>query len=167
LKPEGLLITGVYGTGKTSMVEEIADILEAAGKPYGAIDLDWLRWFDAGLDDAKEEAVFLANLSAVVGNYLDTGVERFLMAGAIADKAALEALCGAVPFALRVVRLTVPLALIEARLGSAVAAGRQDDLCAAGEWIAASTGVGIEELSVANDRAIREAALEIVDWLGW
>jgi adenylate kinase len=48
---EGVLVTGVYGTGKTSVCEELAELLESAGAAYGAIDLDWLTWFGiAGLD---------------------------------------------------------------------------------------------------------------------
>jgi adenylylsulfate kinase-like enzyme len=42
---EGVLITGVYGAGKSSVAEEIADALEARGTRFGAVDLDWLMWF--------------------------------------------------------------------------------------------------------------------------
>ena len=42
---EGVLITGVYGAGESSVAEEIADALEACGALFGAIDLDWLMWF--------------------------------------------------------------------------------------------------------------------------
>jgi len=48
---EAVLVTGAFGTGKTSAIEEIADILEARGVRYGAIDLDWLSWFDPGSGD--------------------------------------------------------------------------------------------------------------------
>lgn len=164
---QGVLVTGAYGSGKSSVIDEIAELLEGAGLSYGAIDLDWLMWFDADLDDAAHEQVFLRNLAAVVGNYLDAGVERFLMAGAIRDEAALTALRRAVPVPLRVVRLEVPLPEIEARLGPAVTAGRQDDLRVAREWIAASTGVGIEDVTIANNRPIRQTALEIIEWLDW
>jgi hypothetical protein len=42
---EGVLITGVYGAGKSSVAEEVADALEARGARFGAVDLDWLMWF--------------------------------------------------------------------------------------------------------------------------
>lgn len=164
---QGVLVTGVFGTGKSSVVEEIAGLPEDAGLAYGALDFDWLQWFDADVDDARREAVFLANLTAVVGNYIDAGVERFLMAGAIRDETALAVLREAVPVPLRVVRLTVPFSEAEARLGTAVTAGREDDLRVAAEWVAESIGVGIEDVTIANDRPIRETALEIVAWLGW
>ena len=89
---EGVLITGVYGTGKTSVVEEMAGIMEAAGLNYGAIDLDWLRWFDADIDEARYQKIFLANVTSITTAYLDVGVERFALAGAIADQTALAAL---------------------------------------------------------------------------
>jgi adenylylsulfate kinase-like enzyme len=38
---EGVLITGVYGAGKSSVAEEIADALEARGARFAAVDLDW------------------------------------------------------------------------------------------------------------------------------
>ena len=89
------------------------------------------------------------------------------MAGAIRDEAAPAALRTAVPLPLSVVRLSVPLGEIEPRLGAAVTAGRQGDLRVARQWIAGSIGEGIEDLTVDNDRPIRETALEIVGWLGW
>ena len=42
---EALLVTGIYGSGKTSLVEEIADRYERLGVAFGAIDLDWLGWY--------------------------------------------------------------------------------------------------------------------------
>jgi Ni2+-binding GTPase involved in maturation of urease and hydrogenase len=42
---EAMLVTGIYGSGKTSLVEEIADRYERLGVAFGAIDLDWLGWY--------------------------------------------------------------------------------------------------------------------------
>ena len=164
---EGVLITGTYGTAKSSVVEELAELLEDSGLPYGAIDLDWRMWFDAEVDDERREKVFLENVAAVVGNYIDVGVERFLMALAIRDRAQLDSIRAAVPFALKVVRLSVPYPEIERRLATDMTIGRQRDLQNAQEWIAGSIGVGIEDLTVTNNRAIRETALKVSDWMGW
>ena len=164
---QGVLITGAYGTGKSSVVEELAALLDYAGLSYAAIDLDWLMWFDAGVDDKKREQVFLSNVASVVGNYMDAGVERFLMALAIRDRTQLEAIREAVPIPLSVVRLSVPYSEIQIRLGPNVTAGRQRDLRNAESWIAASLGVGIEDLTVNNDRAIRDTTLEVGERMGW
>jgi adenylylsulfate kinase-like enzyme len=43
---EAVLLTGVYGSGKSTVVEEMASLLEERGAPYAALDLDWLAWFD-------------------------------------------------------------------------------------------------------------------------
>jgi adenylylsulfate kinase-like enzyme len=45
---EAVLITGPFGTGKSSVAIEIADILEKRGVRYAVIDLDWLCWGYAG-----------------------------------------------------------------------------------------------------------------------
>jgi adenylylsulfate kinase-like enzyme len=41
---EGVLITGVYGSGKSSVAAEIAYLLEQHGTPYALLDLDYLSW---------------------------------------------------------------------------------------------------------------------------
>ena len=42
--PQALVITGVYGVGKTTTAAQIADLLEERGAHYAALDLDWLSW---------------------------------------------------------------------------------------------------------------------------
>lgn len=42
MKPSGVLVGGAYGTGRSTVAEEIATRLEAGGVPFAAIDLDWL-----------------------------------------------------------------------------------------------------------------------------
>jgi gluconate kinase len=164
-----VLIAGVYGSGKTSVAQEIADLLEQQLRPYALLDLDYLSWFDSGrVNGHVDQGVMLANLAAVVANYRAVGVRFFVLAGAIRGQSELEEIRAELGLALSVVRLTAPLEEIERRLRSnATTARRRDDLPTAAEWIAASTGEGIEDLTVPNDRPIREVAAEIVEWLGW
>jgi hypothetical protein len=56
---------------------------------------------------------------------------------------------------------------IEKRLSHDVTTGRQDDLREAAAWVAASSGVGIDDLAVPNDRPVREVAVDVLNWLGW
>ena len=165
--PQGVLLTGTFGAGKSSALEEMAESLEAAERSYALIDLDYLMWFDVDVDDDTRQQIFLTNVASVVGNYLDAGVQRFLMALAIRNAEELEALRQAVPVPFRVVRLCVPLAQIETRLSSDVTVGRQKDLHNAAEWIARSVGVGLEDTVVSNNRAIADTAAEILQWMGW
>ena len=44
---------------------------------------------------------------------------------------------------------------------------RHEDLREAGRQIAAGEGVGIEDLTLANDRPVSIVALEVMSWLGW
>ena len=161
--PHAILLTGPFGVGKSSLAAEIADIVEGE-LPYAAIDLDWLAWYDT-IDGSPEHelgAVGLKNLSDVVRNYLDAGVRLFVIAGAVEDAGELALLKTALPMPVTVVRLEVPIAEIEARLGADVTTGRQDDLRRAREWIRAGQGTGFEDLVIANTGPIREVARTVI-----
>jgi hypothetical protein len=43
-----VLVTGVYGSGKSSVVADIGALLESRCERYGVLDVDWLGWFDTG-----------------------------------------------------------------------------------------------------------------------
>jgi hypothetical protein len=165
---EGVIITGVYGSGKSSTVEEMAEVLEHSGVAYGALDLDWLWWFGvdgSGYDESRK--VLLANLSAVVANYLEAGVERFLLAGSIRDQEDLRAMRASLEFPVRVAVLTVPIEVVQARLGSAVTTGRAGDLLEAERWLAEGVGSGLGDAMFDGDRPVAEVAAAILGWLGW
>jgi hypothetical protein len=66
-----------------------------------------------------------------------------------------------------VVRLTAPLEEIERRLEADVTRARRDDLEEAAVWLAEGTGEGLEDVTIANDRPVREVATEILSLLGW
>lgn len=171
LEPDRLravLLTGVYGSGKTSVAAEIAEILETASIAYAAIDLDWLNWFQApDQDPHRDQRMLIANLRAVVDNYLAAGVRSFIMAGAIRTAADRDEIQATLDAPMTVVRLTVPLDAIELRLRSDVTTGRREDVRVAAAWLEDSVGVGLEDLAVANDRPIREVAMEVLGRIGW
>ena len=166
---EAVLVTGAFGTGKTSAIEEIADILEARGVRYGAIDLDWLSWFDPGSggDHRAGVPVMLKNVDAVVGNYYDTGVRRFALAGTMERQREVDNLQTALAMPLTVVRLTLPFDEIERRLSASVTAGRQDDLAEAERQVAEGHGDTVGDLIFDNVGPIRDVALRIANALGW
>jgi RimJ/RimL family protein N-acetyltransferase len=166
-RARAVLITGLFGTGKSSVAVEIADILEKRGLPYAVVDLDWLCWGSAGGVEGAEHRMMLANLAPVVANYLDAGVRSFVLARSLRTDEELATLRSSLPMALRVVELVVPFDEIERRLGSDVTAGRADDLRDAREGRAVGHRTGFGDLSVENDRPLREVADEIVRVLGW
>ena len=166
--PAAVLLTGVFGCGKTSVAEEMADLLEKAGVAYAALDLDWLAWFDSATDDGPtEHGMMLTNLEPIVGNYLAAGAKFFILARSIRDDLELNGLKAVLPMPLKVVRLTVPLPEIRKRLRSDVTTGRRDDLLVAADWVTTSVGVGIEDLMIANDRPIHQVATDVLDRLEW
>ena len=90
-----------------------------------------------------------------------------MLAGAIRDRHELDRIMGTIPVPLRVVRLQVALGEIERRLRSDPTTGRRDDLLVAAAWIADSTGVGFEDLTIENDGPITAVAKAAVEFLGW
>ena len=162
-----ILVTGAFGTGKTSVVEEAAELLEDAWPPYAAIDLDWLAWSNAPGANHDEHALLARNLASVAATFREAGVRRFLLAGAVAEQEALEAIRAAIGVPLHVVRLVVPASVIEERIGSAPTSGRADDLERARLWVSAGTGVGLEDDLVENEGPIRETALRVLGGAGW
>lgn len=167
-RAEGVLITGVYGSGKSSVAAEIAFLLEQRRRPYAYLDVDFLGWGGANFDHGGDYlGLMLRNLAAVSANYREAGVGLFVVAYFIRDHNALRGVRAAVGVPLRVVRLTVPWGEIRQRLAADVTSGRQEDLREAAAQMAASEGVGVEDLVVANDRPIGVVAGEILSWLGW
>jgi hypothetical protein len=162
-----VLITGVYGTGKTSAVEEMAAILEEADVPYAAIDLDWLAWANVDDHGPASHRLMIANLAAVAGNQRAAGMTRFLLAGSFADPSQVDDLRAALDMPMRVVRLTAPVDVIERRLGVHSTSGRHDDLEQARRDLVSGTSEQLGDVVVDSDRPIREVADEILGWLGW
>jgi hypothetical protein len=165
---EGVLITGVYGSGKSSVAEEIAYLLERRGERYALLDLDFLGWAATGAADrAGEVRLMLANLAAVAANYRRAGVRLFVLAWFARTHEDVQGIRQALDLPLRVIRLTVPLPAIEQRLASNVTSGRRSDLREAAASIASAEGTGIEDVAVSNDRAVRVVARDVLAFLGW
>ena len=163
-----VLLTGPFGVGKSAVAAEMADALEHAAVHFAMLDLDYLTWGYPGADDTgAEHRMLLRNLEPVLANYLEVGVDRVILARTMHAASELESLRVAVRMPLRVVRLSVPWAEIERRLGSDVTSGRADDLRRAAEQVKTSPTDDVEDLVVSNDRPIREVAGEILAWLRW
>jgi adenylylsulfate kinase len=165
-RAEGVLLTGVYGSGKSSVAEEIGYLLEQRGDPYALLDLDYLSW--AGTEDrAAEFALMLQNLTAVAANYRRAGIQFFVLAYFVRSPGEVQGVRDALGLPLRVARLTVPRPDIEARLASDVTSARRDDLREAASAIAAAAGAGVEDVTISNDRPIGAVARDVMAFLGW
>jgi hypothetical protein len=167
-KAEGVLLTGVYGSGKSSVAKEIAYVLERRGEPYALLDLDYLSWAGDGTSDrAGEFGLMLQNLAAVAGNYRRAGIRLFVLAYFVRDRGEVQRIMEALGLPLRVARLTVPLPGIEQRLANDVTSGRRDDLRAAAASIAAAEGNGVENVVIRNDGPFALVARQVMTFLGW
>jgi hypothetical protein len=166
-RDEGVVVTGVYGTGKTTAVEEMADMLEEAEVPYAAFDLDWLAWANVDDHGPVSHRLMMSNVRDVVANAREAGMTRFLFAGSLDDPGHVADLGVAAAMPIRVVRLTAPIDVIARRLAPSPTTGRQGDLATARAAVAAGTGDGIGDLVVDTDRPVRLVAEEILGWLGW
>ena len=165
--PEAVLLTGAYGAGKSAVAEEIAAILEGRDAAFAAVDVDWLTWANVPGAHHGELELLVANLEAIVANDRAAGVRLFVLAYAVPDGATLEAIRTVMAMPVWVVRLSVPEATIEARLGSDPTSGRSDDLARARVWIAAGIGVGLEDYAFDNVGPIGETAVNIRTAIGW
>ena len=167
-RAEGVLLTGVYGSGKSSVAEEIAYVLEQRGEPYALLDLDYLSWAGTGIDDrAAEFEWLLQNLAAVAANYRRAGIGLFVLAYFARSSGEVEAVRNALGLPLRVARLTASLSDIEQRLAHDVTSGRRDDLREAAASIAAAEGTGVEDVVIRNDGPIALVAQQVMTFLGW
>ena len=167
-KAEAVLLTGVYGSGKSSVAQEIAYLLEQQGQPYALLDLDYLSWAGTGASDrAAEFGLMLQNLAAVAGNYRRAGIKLFVLAYFVRSPGEVDGVRRALGLPLRVARLTVPLSDIEQRLAGDVTSGRRDDAREAAASIATAEGAGVEDVTITNDRPIGIVARDVMTFLGW
>ena len=166
---EALLVTGIYGSGKTSLVEEIADRYERLGVAFGAIDLDWLGWYHLpeAKGDVPQPDLQLENLRDVAQRYWRSGVQHLLLAGAARDDTEVQSIRSALPCPLRVVLLDTPIAVVERRLTQVPTSGRAHDLRVARDWVSRDLGRVSADLTLAGETPLPTLAEEVLTWLDW
>ena len=163
-----LLVTGVYGAGKTTVAVELADRLGAAGDAVAAIDLDWLGWYEAPVawDEHEDPRMTLRNLAALRDAYLEVGVRTFILAGAAREASAVERLRSVMRTGFEVVRLEVDADTVRARLSGDANASRADDLAVAvADLESPAPEVGAR--TVDGTLPTAEVATVILELLGW
>jgi hypothetical protein len=60
---EGVLITGVYGSGKSSVAAELAYLLDQQHTPFALLDLDYLSWAGPDTGDRPAEIELMTFLA--------------------------------------------------------------------------------------------------------
>ena len=168
-----LFVNGTVGSGKTTTIEHIGDLLAEAQVPHALVDLDWLRTaWPAPVDDTFNTAIELTNLASVAANYAAVGCEALVLAGVIEDPAMTSRYAEAVGGALGVVRLDVDLDWLRARLTA-----RHDSDPAARDWHLRRVGELHAILDAARSReqvvrvaageSPRQVAVRVLQAAGW
>jgi hypothetical protein len=164
-----LIITGTMGAGKTSVLGEASDILALRQIPHAAIDVDALGL--AHLPSATcNDAVMYGNLRSVCQNYAALGVQRFLLARAIEDRAQLECCCVMVPTTNTVVcRLTASIQAMAQRVKMRETGVSQREYVArVAKLNAILDSARLEDFTVTNEnRSLTDVALEVLIKAGW
>jgi len=163
-----LIITGTMGSGKTAVLYEASDILIEHRIIHAAIDLDALGV--AHLPAAASDGVMWENLRSICTNYLRLGVQRFLVARALEDKAQLELCHGILSDAeIAVCRLTASIETMKRRVVARETGISQKCYVARVEHLnSILDGARLEDFSVSTEeRSITEVALEMLTQAGW
>ena len=164
-----VLLSGVYGSGKTTLAVEMLDRLADAGVPAAAIDLDWLGWHGAQVDwdEHEDPRLTLEHLATMAARYAGIGVERLLLAGSI-PAGTRDRFAAAAGMPLTVVELRVTPEVVSRRLEHEPNASRADDLARSLERLAAAPDVDPEaDWSIDADAPVAELARAVLRRLGW
>ena len=166
-----LVITGSMGSGKTTLMGEVSDLLAMRGIVHAAIDIDAFGNAHDPTGTIDLAAMAYRNVAAAVQNYAVEGVTTLVMAGAIETRAELEQLRGAARATdLVVCRLRAPLALMQQRVRArepGIWQQKYVDRVAVLEE--ALDHAALEDFSVANDgsRPVTDVAREILQRARW
>ena len=163
-----VLVTGVYGAGKSTVTAELVDRLDTAGVPVAGIDLDWLGWYGAPVawDEHEDPRMILRNLASMRDAYLEIGVRAFVLAGTVTRPSDVERMRAALRMPLDVVRLEVDADVVRRRLEGDPLGSRADDLeVALGQLAAPAPDLGA--WGVDGDRPPDAVAAAVLEHLGW
>jgi hypothetical protein len=159
------------GSGKTTMMGEISDLLAIGCVAHAAIDVDAFgnAHDPAGVIDLAEVA--FRNVTAAVRTYAAEGIATFVMAGAIESGAELARLREALAATdIVVCRLIAPVAVMQQRVRLREPGIWEQKYVDRVEVLeAALDQAKVEDFSVVNDgtRPVTAVAREILQRTGW
>jgi shikimate kinase len=115
-----LVLSGVVGSGKSTIGRCVARQLKEADSSYALIDHEWMAYsWPVPLDDPWNERVAGQNLACAWLNFRAAGAERLVYCRVLEARSLLRHVKDAVPGAVpTVVQLRAPLELIHHRLSA-------------------------------------------------
>jgi hypothetical protein len=157
------------GAGKTSVMAEASDILAPRQIVHAAIDLDGF-----GLAflprPVTTDGAMCRNLRSVSENYVAMGVQRFLVARAIEDRAQLE-ICRQAVSATEIVvcRIAASIETMQQRVQTReTGVSHQRYVARVAELNLILDRAGLEDFTVTNEnRSLTDVALEMLIRAGW
>ena len=164
---KALLLVGTVGSGKTTVLLELGRCLAERGEPHALVDLDWLAWVDPSpTSELSVHGILAANLAAAVDTFRRAGVTRLVLARHVTrteELASIKAALGGAELA--VVRLEVPVAVLEARIRSRDSGRELEEHLSE---LAAAERPEFAHVTVDNGgRPSAEVADEILVAIGW
>jgi adenylylsulfate kinase len=165
-----LVLSGTVGVGKTTVGEEVHDVLSERRIPNAFFDLDALRyqWPETSPWNAE---LLVEHLAALWPNLARRDVEHLVLAGVMETPGDLDRVRTALPPATAtVIRLTAPADIRAARLRDRMLPGEALDwhLARTVELDAILDASAVEMIAVDNgDRPPRDVAVEVLDRAGW
>lgn len=168
---KGLLITGVTGVGKSTMLEPLGRLLSKGIGAVAVVDTDTLAQFGPPPGDRQGfyDDLKCRNLAAVWANFKAAGARYVVVAGGI-DSVELRAKYAAAlaDCEVQLVRLVAPTELVRERLhGRDNGATLDRHLDKLPEQESRFDALGLEDFTVVNDRPLADVAGEIVARAGW
>ncbi len=166
-----VVISGTIGAGKTTVAEELSDLLDENDIIHGLIDLDWLgQMYPRTVDDPFNRSLTYANLADVARRMREHGASHLVIAGVVEDSDDVACISNAINSEhVTVLRVRAPESVRMERI-------RNRELGSRCEWHLNRTveldaildSAQLESISVVNhDRPLRETALEAAVKLGW
>lgn len=164
-----LVVSGTIGAGKSTVLDEIHDVLCSMDSAHACIDIDAVSysWPQRG---AFNHITALENLRSLWANFRAAGASRLAIAGVVERVQDIEAFRDAVPGArITVCRLIASESTRIARLNRRqVGAGLQWHLQRTTELESVLDACALHDFVVVNeDRAIRHVAVEVLIRAGW
>lgn len=168
----GIAITGTIAAGKTSVAEAVSAILHADGLRHALLDIDWLGQLYPP-PDAKDPfslELALANLNAIVPNFIDAGARYFVMAVTLTSQEDMAALRKALP------QVHITICLVTASRGtraervSSRDTGRlREDFLQRTDTLATEIqALQLHDFELPNEgRPIEAVAVDLLESLGW
>lgn len=166
-----LLISGPVGVGKTTIANELSNLLEDDGVPHTYVDLDYLTCtFPRSDADPYGNKLALQNLQAVWENSRKLGSKNLIIPRVIESKAEAAKIAAVVGIATPIIcRLTASdqtlLERVRTReIGSGLLWHEKRSIQLSAELSESK----VEQLCIATDnRSVTEIATELMQQVGW